>query len=264
MHGNDIYEDVFQYSVDRKLSIKECKNECKKADKAFKQFRTISETKKISKMLKLLGEEMNSGKLLNSCKSQCNILPEFLEDMEMKESQQGKNKKRNNFEFEKREEPCIDISKGKINLIESNYEYQCPMYQQDPSSAKTALAEANGCGPKIVGDIGVGSFYKGLFLPACNSHDVCYDCQKGKTFCDNQFKNNMYNMCDIKYDSTTEKRKNNSCKSAADIFYSAVNLYGQSSYNRSDKDFDASTSCAFCGTSVVKDILVYSPFYRKK
>ncbi|KAG4100383.1 hypothetical protein H8356DRAFT_1290116 [Neocallimastix lanati (nom. inval.)] len=61
-----------------------------------------------------------------------------------------------------------------------------------------------------------------------------------------------------------EKRKNNSCKSKANILYSAVNLFSQSSYTRSDKDFDANISFAFCGTSIVKDILAYSPFYKKR
>jgi len=42
------------------------------------------------------------------------------------------------------------------------YEYECLRYQQDPSSAKTALAEANGCGPKLFGDIGLRSFYTGV------------------------------------------------------------------------------------------------------
>jgi len=86
-------------------------------------------------------------------------------------------------------------------MVESNYKNNVPRYKQDASSIRTALEEVNGCGPKLFGKINIGEKYNGIFLPACNSHDVCYDCQKGKAFCDDMFLGNMLTLCYNRYSS---------------------------------------------------------------
>ncbi|OUM61110.1 hypothetical protein PIROE2DRAFT_62700 [Piromyces sp. E2] len=168
--------------------------------------------------------------------------------------------------MEKREQ-CPAPSNGIINLVESDYQYGVPRYQQASNSVRTAIAEVNGCGPKLFGKYNIGESYNGLFLPACNCHDVCYDCQKGKKNCDKIFLNNMKDLCDTKYPSTkklTDKILKADCVAKANIFYKAVDLFAKGSYERCGEELNSSTSCAFCGASVVKNVLVSKPFYVKK
>jgi len=61
---------------------------------------------------------------------------------------------------------------------------------------KTIISEVNGCGPKVERFLSV-SKAENVFLdyiatkhnlefePACNAHDICYDCKVKKDECDN-------------------------------------------------------------------------------
>ena len=62
------------------------------------------------------------------------------------------------------------------------------------------------------------------FRAACNEHDKCYATPGvSKETCDNNFRGNMYYICDHHYFG--------SCKINADAFYSAVAVFGGPSYN---------------------------------
>jgi hypothetical protein len=66
------------------------------------------------------------------------------------------------------------------------------------------------------------------FQPACVIHDYCYRCGsctygKKKIYCDQQFKQNMLELCDSNSDP-------NKCKKKANLFYWAVRLFGYSAY----------------------------------
>ena len=97
------------------------------------------------------------------------------------------------------------------------------------------------------------------FLPACNMHDICYTCQKGKSICDTRFKNSMNSICNMAFPGKANKSKNKSCKAQAEIFYQAVNLFGTSAYN--GHPVNTSTKCAACGAKYISD-LVKNPFYK--
>jgi len=253
--GYGIFEDVFQFSVDNRAGVKECEDLCEDAKKVFYTFYNDPENENNIMRLSALGNKMDGQKLFNECKSQCSVLPEYLENPENEESQNN---------ISKRDTTCLPISSSMIACTESNYKFNIPRYQQMDNSVPTAIEEVNGCGPKILGGINLGAIYTGLFLPACNSHDVCYECQRGKDYCDTRFLINMYTMCNKKYDMLEESKKNESCKSKADIFKAAVVTFGDSSYERCGEEYNSSLGCAFCGNAIVRDRLATYSFYRKQ
>jgi len=89
-------------------------------------------------------------------------------------------------------------------------------------------------------------------------------CQKGKTYCDNQFLANMERLCDQKADPHKSPIANALCKDGANTFYTAVNLFGAKAYQRGGENYNNSLDCAFCGNPIVKDILVNKAYYIKK
>uniref|UniRef100_A0A7S0XDF8 Phospholipase A2 domain-containing protein n=1 Tax=Chromulina nebulosa TaxID=96789 RepID=A0A7S0XDF8_9STRA len=59
------------------------------------------------------------------------------------------------------------------------------------------------------------------FDSCCQSHDICYEKQNGKSLCDNQFKNCMISKCDEE-----------TCELNAQAFYTAVRDFGDSAYKQ--------------------------------
>ncbi|MCB0336110.1 MAG: hypothetical protein KDD62_07380 [Bdellovibrionales bacterium] len=78
--------------------------------------------------------------------------------------------------------------------------------------------------------------YGDVFFEACFKHDLCYHhepsfSKKTKEDCDKQFKENMYSVC-------AKAHKGFSCKNMARMFYGAVKLKGEKSWNCSDERLD--------------------------
>jgi len=158
---------------------------------------------------------------------------------------------------------CSPKKGVKINR-EEYYKRGLPGYKLLSGSVITAIHNVDGCHSAVdfahkVGIIKL-STSKELFTPACNSHDVCYDCLKGKRYCDNKFLNDMKFFCSKKYslaDPTYGK-----CVHDAELFYTGVVLKGGSSYKDCEKDklYDRSSNCAFCGHTFSVDAALH-PFF---
>jgi len=163
---------------------------------------------------------------------------------------------------------CDPISKANVAVVNSNYNFGYKQYQ-DKGSVKTALAHVNGCGPKkAVFGIDANTMKKipflldGTFEPACNMHDICYTCQKGKKTCDSRFKSGMNAICNKKFSTKSHPIKNAGCKVQAEIFHTAVAAGGKNAYK--SKPVNTGSTCAACGVTVIKNTLVNTPFYVKK
>jgi len=169
--------------------------------------------------------------------------------------------------FEKRGNVCDPISSAKVTVVSNNYNFGYKQYK-DAGSKKTALSHVNGCGPKkSVFGIDANTIKKipflldGTFEAACNMHDICYACQKGKSTCDTRFKNGMVAICNKKFPPKSHAVKNAGCKTQANIFYAAVAAGGKNAYNAHPVNTGA--KCAACGVAVIKNTLVKTPFYKK-
>lgn len=172
--------------------------------------------------------------------------------------------------------PCDPVDQGKVIKTSSTpYKNGIYRYTQEAGSVQTAISYINGCGPKnneavskIVGRLK----YADEFLPACNSHDVCYSCHIiGRKDCDKAFKNNMRSICSTLYavqsgDNFIKKAKKAiqkaDCNTNAELFADAVSLFGTKSYNQTP--VNTSTECAACGVSVIKNTLYNTSFYVLK
>ncbi|ORX49645.1 hypothetical protein BCR36DRAFT_412628 [Piromyces finnis] len=264
VEGNNYFENSLTSSGNNKINVNQCKWLCTLANSKIDYFMKLKNSEDI---ISIIGEQINLKDLDEMCKNNCNNIPEVVEIENSQENESPTSELVNTVSKEKRATATCDaVSKGKINLIESNYQYNVPRYQQDPKSVKTAIVEVNGCGPKITDNFSIGQSYTGLFLPACNSHDVCYDCQMGKSNCDKKFLANLKSLCNAKYDTKkiADKVLHTECVAKANIMYKAVDLFAGGSYKKCGKNFNSSTKCAFCGNSIVHNYLVNYSFYIKK
>jgi len=169
-------------------------------------------------------------------------------------------------DFEKRGDTCDPISEANVAVVNQNVKYGFKQYK-DKGKKKTALSHVNGCGPhKSV--MGISNetlknnslLLTNTFLPACNMHDICYTCKKGKSICDTRFKDAMISICNMAFSGKANKSKNKSCKTQAEVFYQAVNIFGTKAYNGHPVNTDY--NCAACGVKVIKNDLVKTPFYK--
>jgi len=108
-------------------------------------------------------------------------------------------------DLQKRAKTCDPISAVDITKT-SNYQYGYNKYKINSGSVKTALSMVDGCSAKGLVNFGVNvnlimDESPELFIPACNSHDACYICQRGKKNCDNRFKSHMIELCAKKWGS---------------------------------------------------------------
>lgn len=257
INSNSVFENAINFSVDNLYSVKQCQKVCETANSKVEQF--LGNYK--LPILELVGQTIDSNDLYERCLSDCELLPDILKhkvEIHPSELIAESNK-------QKRDLTCDPVSSSSISLVESNYQNNIPRYQQDAGSAPTALQEVNGCGPKLLDKFNVSEVFNGIFLPACNSHDVCYGCQKGKAHCDSLFLSNMQMLCNKKYSSNNlaDIALRAECYGIASIFYKAVDLFGAVSYNLCPLVHNSSTNCAYCGNSIVRTVLVNSPYYIK-
>jgi len=108
-----------------------------------------------------------------------------------------------------------------------------------PVPKKNYTADCNGCGPEG-GVFGSGinavpnsPFYVANFEPACNGHDVGYSsCNRPKEVTDQQFLNDMNNICSNTYPSSGmfDTITMVQCMYTAATFYKAVSAGGEDAY----------------------------------
>ncbi|KAG4085839.1 hypothetical protein H8356DRAFT_1061182 [Neocallimastix lanati (nom. inval.)] len=89
--------------------------------------------------------------------------------------------------------------------------------------------------------------FEPYFTPACNAHDACYGCGTNKTTCDDKFHDNMLAICNKISVSRKDETLTESCKNQASIYYLAVRIFGQNSYN-GDHQFvtNNKNKCDYC------------------
>lgn len=235
----DYMNKAHQFSYRKIPSKEECNTGCK------------NEAKRLNGL-----DENTIDELINICEGKC-----ILDNMEITSNLQDESEF---IKLDKRA-PCDPISKANVALVKKNHKFGYNQYQ-DKGTKKTALSHVNGCGPKskVIG-IDADTIKKipflldGTFESACNMHDICYACQKGKSTCDTRFKNGMINICNKKYSKVLDRT---GCKIQAELFYKAVDLGGKKAYN--SKPVNTGANCAACGVTVITKTLVKTPFYRKK
>ncbi|OUM57813.1 carbohydrate-binding module family 18 protein [Piromyces sp. E2] len=262
-YGNEVisyYADAFKSSVDNRLSLKQCKQMCNKANKKFVSLsnnkNNIFTLKTYNKYLKSHGEAaIDYEFLLNICESKCYAIKEIDENKDKYSSNKLVKAKRD-------DDTCEPASQGRISLVTSNYKNGVPQYKQDNGSAETGIVLVNGCSIPLLQNLYNSDDY-GLFVPVCNSHDLCYTCQVAKNTCDNRFLNNMKDLCQI-YDKWWQYLTDYlSCIGEAELFYAAVSYGGQSAYDAC-VIYNNSPNCALCGTRIIQDSLLENSFYVKK
>lgn len=152
-----------------------------------------------------------------------------------------------------------ELNLGKVELVNKYNGY--PIFRSSSSinSEVTAIVRSDGCSIPF----GLGDYYNesSRFVPACNSHDVCYGCQVGKWECDYRLLKNTSSIC---YDTHYwwQVVSISECQKFAYIIYLGLTAGGWGSYNNaSDKFYNLSENCAYCGGVDVKDYLLQKPFY---
>jgi len=147
---------------------------------------------------------------------------------------------------------CYPTSEARFVTV-YNYLNGYNKYNEASDSVITALTFVNGCSVPVIKDL-YNENNRGLFVPACNVHDICYGCQGGKNSCDSTFYNNMKQIC--------KNQKNNSiaCRATAGIFYAAVKIGAKKNYNACSTNV-TSKLCAYCGAPVIQNSLLKTPYY---
>jgi len=189
------------------LSENECLNECKKAKTDLKNAFKDND-------IAILDEYSNKffGEYIFSyCEDFCGL---FEENEEIDDDNEDEL-----IKLRKRDMICEPINQANIVLINENYKYGIPLYQNVEGSVRTSASEVNGCGPKTDNTISkiVNNYLLGqkakeeaeLFRPACNAHDVCYSCSYSeyeRNECDNNMLSNMEFICRQKFSNDADFR----------------------------------------------------------
>jgi len=275
---NNLFENVHSSTVSKKLSLSQCKNKCSKVNEKLISIErddsnifTIKNYNSFLEQHDLPSITINS--FFDKCISKCQSINDTKKKFEkkMKETNYlGKMKKPKANKVSLYAANCDSIS----NNIRNVNEYKgFGIYRQYPERPNTALSQADGCSiPGYLSIIGLSSEISEFFRPACNSHDICYACQKGQSFCDEKLDEKMKQMCKDAYyedeDSFWSKligfiynTEYSSCLARANEITIGLKLFGSSSYDAYTGIRDTSEYCAFCGNPVIKDTLFNIPFY---
>ncbi|ORX76325.1 hypothetical protein BCR32DRAFT_296326 [Anaeromyces robustus] len=260
----DTYDNGFLTAVNSNLSLSGCKMSC---DNAHTKFRNMLNSTTVNfsfnrynKFLNSFGQpSISNTELLELCYNQCYGLKEIRNYVSSKANVKiGKNVKRSPSKNVKRSSrrdttACYHPSEAKFNVV-SNYLNGYNKYTETSDSVITALTFVNGCSIPVIKDL-YNENNKGLFVPACNVHDICYGCQGGKASCDSTFLTNMKSIC------KNQKKNSLVCRATASIFYAAVRVganknYNACSNNRTEKE------CAYCGAPTIQNYLLKTPYYN--
>ncbi|XP_057314251.1 uncharacterized protein LOC130655502 [Hydractinia symbiolongicarpus] len=97
----------------------------------------------------------------------------------------------------------------------------------------------NGCGSDATKN--VPAPYKSVFKPACNKHDVCYNCGKLRGWtqkeCDERFRKDMLKICSCKYDKWYQAAGKTQCQGYAYTYYGIVRAAGSNFYLKNSHDY---------------------------
>lgn len=121
--------------------------------------------------------------------------------------------------------------------------------------AEEDYGEVNKCGPTYTSGIvndSLSTYVLG-FTDQCNNHDKCYyDCKildafsndyrRAHNFCDNEFKEEMYSLCNLNHGDYVDVG-DDACKGVAHILYSAVNSEAVLQYYTEGLSGDQIHSC---------------------
>jgi len=260
--GFSFFSNAFTISVNNRLSLNKCEELCNYANN---RFMSLVNNPNNNFNLTIYNQYLESHQepvidkdyLYNNCVSKCFITKE-IDENNAKENEENKMTLTKEKRFSN--STCEPISEGIITLVDSNYKNGIPLYQQEQNSTETAISYVNGCSIPLIYDLYNTNDY-GLFIPVCNSHDVCYNCQIGKEECDNRLLNNGKNLCKI-YNKWWQLIIGDyiTCIGEVEIFYAAVKYAGQKAYDAC-KDFNTDPQCAFCGIETIQNELLEIPFY---
>jgi len=225
---------VNEYDLDT-FNINECQANC---NNALNQFENVVNDSSNNFNLKtfnyiLISSDQGSvdeNYFANVCRSQCYFIEEFItafkndnimstvnhiqnEINELDEVFKGVLTKRNTFDCSTRAKTVT------VDHFASN-DPDIPVYKQSQDSIFLCKSggRIDGCSAqyKILDDF---MYY---FTPACNGHDACYHCNGDKTQCDDQFKNNMINLCEKNHSIISRPKSLFSCKSVAYVAHLVV------------------------------------------
>jgi len=147
---------------------------------------------------------------------------------------------------------CYPKNEANFNIV-YNYLNSYNKYTEASDSVITALTFVNGCSVPVIKDL-YNENNRGLFVPACNVHDICYGCQGGNASCDSTFLTNMKQIC------KNQKKNSLICRTTANIFYAAVKIGAKKNYDACSTNV-IDKSCAYCGASVIQNSLLRVPYY---
>jgi len=268
--GFSFFDASFKNSVNKNYSLEDCKKNCEEANIKFNRIMDDKSNNfnltQYNQFLEAHDEpKIDHDTLYNSCLSKCFVIQEIYEhDMENENNDTSSPVSLKNIKREDSSNDCQPASEGKISLVNENYKNGCAQYQQDEDSADTCVATLNGCSLPLVDKLYNANDF-GLFVPACNSHDLCYGCMAGKSYCDDTFYNNMKSLCKL-YNKWYQVASGRYalCIAEAEIFYASIKYtkIAQKAYDDC-KIFNNDVNCAFCGTKIIQDTLLKSPFYVK-
>jgi hypothetical protein len=107
-----------------------------------------------------------------------------------------------------------------------NHDATCPLgtkKQTKPGNVPTI----NGCGAEGSNLPIPQGYGKADFTPGCNQHDICYeDCHRPKDACEDEFHNNLNQICAATYPGKLNALFRYGCYERAYVFYQAVSLFG--------------------------------------
>jgi len=132
-----------------------------------------------------------------------------------------------------------------------NAAFSSTAYAGDPCKIRSDQYRVDGCSGPWLPNVhmeGINIDLKKIFKPSCDKHDQCYNTLNcPKEYCDNVFKHKMDQTCGrvYHYDPVTIMGHNagdknavqrEACLKAATMFYEAVHIGGQSSYDNDQRN----------------------------
>ncbi|ORX80518.1 hypothetical protein BCR32DRAFT_268834 [Anaeromyces robustus] len=233
----------------KSFNFNKCKTNCINNSESIKQIINDDDYfYKINEILNYFNETIIKDEKLfyNGCLSQCLYLNE-LSDLYQKENIENKileiKQEIGNFnEYEDskinhlEERASVDCSKSNVYNKEGSKDGGITIYRENKNNAFLRYkkwnrdARIDGC--SIPTDLGKNELIP--FLPACNGHDVCYNCNTNKGICDQDFFSNMKKICNSDYPWWNIVAIGE-CIVEAGVVFSAVDLFGFSSFDEDKK-----------------------------
>ena len=141
---------------------------------------------------------------------------------------------------------------GAVRVAFGSNLFTKPASRRAPSLCEERISNgtppsSDGCGGTF-SSFALNHYGKADFTPACNALDECYStCNKSKADCDNEFANNLSDICDAAYGGFFGSPSHDitghlHCAERARLYYNAVDKYGDGDYE--DAQSAVCTCCA--------------------